>query len=161
MGSEANLAPETASLQLGPALLKAGRTKEAVETLSRRSLSTIRTITPPLDLLREAIESANGETAAIATEALQQAVYANQGNVSLISLLARVASKSGKLREAVKLLNDSSRNCSPLTGSSGVGTKVIIGDLLNGEHRTAEALMAYEKSLSVRRSRPGDVLVRR
>ena len=149
MGSEANLAPEAASLQLGPALLKAGRTKEAIETLSVAVADDPENYAA-LDLLREAIESANGETAAIATDALQQAVYANQGNVSLISLLARVESRSGKLDEAVKLLNDSSRKLLAADRPSASVLKVLLGDLLNGEHRPADALKAYEESLSDR-----------
>src|SRR5689334_13607581 len=61
-----------------------------------------------VDLLREAIEEANPETASLAIDALTAAVNSNPGNVSLINLLARVHAKAGRIDDAARLYLDSS-----------------------------------------------------
>jgi tetratricopeptide (TPR) repeat protein len=99
----ASLSPETASMKLGSALLKAGRTREASETLSAL-IADDPGNTSALDLLREALENANPETGAIALESLKQAVFANPENLSLVELLAQLEAKSGRLDDAIQLL---------------------------------------------------------
>src|SRR5215212_6227894 len=98
----ASLAPETASMKLGAALLKAGRTREAIETISLL-VADDPDNAAAVDLLQEAVENASPEMAASATESLKQAIYANPENISLINLLAQVQSRSGKLDDATKL----------------------------------------------------------
>ena len=149
MGPQANLQPEAASLKLGPALLKAGRTQEAIGTLSI-VVADDPDNAEAIDLLREALEATKGETAAVALEALQQAVFANPGNVSLVNMLAQVQARSGKMDDAAKLLRSSAAK---LAGSDKGGASVLfvtLGDLYNGADRHAEAIIAYEEALEVR-----------
>jgi tetratricopeptide (TPR) repeat protein len=145
----ARLTPETASLKLGAAFLKAGRVKDAIETLSALVAEDPRNFTA-VDMLREAVENASPETAGIATASLKQAVQANPANVSLINLLAGVYARSGKLDDARKLLQDSSER---IVGSDRKSSSVLqsnLGDLLAAAHRTSDAIMAYERALELR-----------
>ena len=108
MGSDAALTPEKASIKLGRAFLKTGKKAEAVETLS-----VLLVIDPEngeaIDLLTEAVDSADQNTASAALESLQQAVYANPGNVSLVDTLVRLENKSGHFDDAIKLLKEHPR----------------------------------------------------
>jgi tetratricopeptide (TPR) repeat protein len=145
----ASLAPETASMKLGAALLKAGRTREAIETLSEL-IADDPGNTSALDLLREALENSTPESGAIALESLKQAVYANPVNVSLVELLAQLQAKSGKLEEAIRLLHDTSQRFLPNERPSASVLQVTIGDLLARADKTQEAIGAYEAALNVR-----------
>ena len=89
MGMQENLSPESASLKLGSALIKADRSREAVEVLSR-AVADEPNNAEAVDLLREAVENADSETSGRAIEALRQAVYANPSNLTLVELLAEV-----------------------------------------------------------------------
>jgi tetratricopeptide (TPR) repeat protein len=149
MGGDASLSPERASLKLGAALLKVNRTREAIEVLSVLIADDPDNYAA-LDLLRTAVESANPEAASIANEALQQAVASNPANVSLISLLARVQAKSGRLSEAAKLLDDSSQKLTPTDRASASVLLMLLGDLYRGGSQISEAVGAYERSLKIR-----------
>jgi predicted Zn-dependent protease len=146
----ASLAPETASMKLGAALLKAGRTREAIETLSEL-IADDPGNTSALDLLREALENSTPESGAIALESLKQAVYANPVNVSLVELLAQLQARSGKLEEAIRLLHDTSQRFLPNERPSASVLQVTIGDLLARADKTQEAIGAYEAALNVQR----------
>ncbi len=145
----ANLAPENASLKLGAALLKAGRTKEAIEAVSL-VVADDPDNSPAVDLLRDALASANPETAAIAVEALKQAVFANPENVSLIELLAQLQAKSGKLEEAANLLRETSARLVPNDRASASILYVTIGDLMARADRPGDAIIAYDAALIAR-----------
>lgn len=149
MGRQESLAPEAASLKLGPALLKAGRTQEAIETLSI-VIADDPDNAEAIDLLREAIESSGGEDAGVAIQALQQAVFANPGNRALVILLAHIMARAGKLDDAVKVLRASTEK---LAGSDRIGAAsllISLGDLYNGSDRNTEAVAAYEEALVLR-----------
>ncbi|HEY0051152.1 MAG TPA: hypothetical protein VGB68_17795, partial [Pyrinomonadaceae bacterium] len=103
MGTQEDLSPESASLKLGSALIKAERSREAVEILSRAVAENPEN-SEAIDLLREAVENADGASTAKAIEALQQAVYANPANLVLVELLAGVQSRLGKTGDAVRTL---------------------------------------------------------
>lgn len=149
MGPQESLQPEAASLKLGTALLKAGRTQEAVETLSL-VVADDPGNAAAIDLLHEALEGTKVETASVALQSLQQAVFANPGNVSLINLLAQVYARSGKIDDAAKLLRASA---SKLIASDRDGASAIyisLGDLYNESDRYNEAAAALEESIAAR-----------
>lgn len=149
LGSQENLAPESASIKLGPALLKAGRTREAIETLSVVVSDDPDNYTA-VDLLREALESARGDTAAIAIESLQQAVFANPGNATLINLLADVYVRAGKSDDAAKLLGDSAVRLRPTDSASAAALQMSLGDIYARADRFTEAVAAYETAMKYR-----------
>lgn len=148
MGRQENLLPESASLKLAPALLKAGRTKEAIQTLSN-VVADDPDNAKAVDLLREALESADEENAVIAIESLQQAVYANPGNLSLIGMLSQVYRRSGRLDDAIGLMRESSARLVTSDRTAAGAVQISLGDFLISADRASEAMAAYEEALKV------------
>ncbi|HVF29590.1 MAG TPA: tetratricopeptide repeat protein, partial [Pyrinomonadaceae bacterium] len=148
MGGQ-SLEPENAALKLGSALLKAGRTREAVETLSNLVADEPGN-SVAVELLRDAIESSNAETAGIATQALQQAVYANPSNTSLVVLLANVQARSGRLDEAAKLIRDSAHKLASTDRAGAAKLFVELGDIMSRADRDVDSITAYENALATR-----------
>ncbi|MEO8572497.1 MAG: tetratricopeptide repeat protein [Pyrinomonadaceae bacterium] len=153
----ASLAPETASIKLGTVLLKAGRTREAIETISVL-VADDPDNAAAVELLREAVENASPEIAAIATESLKQAVYANPENISLINLLAEVQSRSGKLDDATKLLRDSSTRLLASDRASASMLQLALGDMMARAEKPHEAIAAYDAALVARGLDSADIL---
>jgi tetratricopeptide (TPR) repeat protein len=153
----ASLASDNASLKLGTVLLKAGRTREAIETLSILIADDPDNFTA-VDLLREALESSGPESAGIAIEALKQAVYANPSNVSMITLLAQVQAKSGRVDDAAKLLRDSSGKLMGTDRPSASVLQVSLGDIFARADRIPEALASYDAAFAARGLTEGDLL---
>lgn len=149
MGNEENLSPERASLKLGPALLKAGRVPEAIFTLAAFVADEPENAVA-VDLLREAIESAQGETAAVAIESLQQAAFANPENVALIDLLAQVHVRAGKFGDAERLLRNAASKQLAGNKESAAVLQVALGDLYARADRSGDAIAAYESALKTR-----------
>lgn len=146
-GGRGNLNPENASLSLGDALIKDGRSSEAIEILSQL-IADDPDNPVAIELLGDAVSSNRGSGSAAATEALQQAVYANPGNHSLIGVLADVYARSGKIAEAVKLLKDSARKAAPNDRVTAVRFYFALGDLYEQERSYSEAIESYEKAIS-------------
>ncbi len=148
MGGQ-NLAPENASIKLGSMLLKAGRTREAIQTLS-----TLISDEPgnfnAVDLLRDAVEDATPEAANLAIEPLRQAVFANPSNVPLINLLARAHARAGKLDDASKLLRDTSTRLIPTDRASASMLEVGLGDMMARADRVPDAIAAYDAAFAAR-----------
>lgn len=149
MGSQEDLSPESASLKLGPALVKAGKTREAVEVLSLVVVDDPDN-TEAVELLRNAIESVDGPGAVPAIESLQQAVYSNPENLSLINLLAQAHLKSGKLDDAVKVLQDATVKFTEKDRRSAAVLQISLGDLYVKAKRVNEGITAYQNALTVR-----------
>jgi tetratricopeptide (TPR) repeat protein len=149
MNGEGNLTPESASLKLSSAFLKAGNTREAVEIISRIVADEPEN-TQAIALLRDAVETGDKDSAVIAIESLQQAVYANPENTSLIILLAETQARAGKLDDAAKVLQAASSKVSESDKVSASNFQLALGDLMAKARRTDEAIMAYQKSLSIR-----------
>ena len=157
MGRGASLSPENASLKLGSALLKMGRTREAIE-----AVSTLIADDPgndqAIEVLQEALENANPESAAIAVEALRQAVAANPENLALLNLLAQVSAKAGNVDEAAKLLRDASNRSLPNDRTSASTLQVVAGDLMARAERPQEAMAAYNSALTIRGIENAEIL---
>lgn len=149
MGMQEDLSPERASIKLGAAFVKAERRREAVEVLSRLVADQPENA-EAVDLLREAVEGADRETAAKAVEALQQAVYSNASNLTLIALLAEVRSRAGKTDDAAGGLREASTRLAATDKNSAAVLQVALGDIYAEAERTADAAAAYEQSLKIR-----------
>ena len=149
MGPEASLTPESATLKLGAALVKAGRKNEAVETLS-----TVIADDPEnaeaIDLLSEAIDSTETGSAQVAIQALQQAVFANPSNVSLVDMLARLQNRTGHFDDGVKLIQETTERLAPTNSRAASTLLVSLGDLYIEKDRYSEAAEKFEKSLLIR-----------
>jgi tetratricopeptide (TPR) repeat protein len=149
MGMQEDLSPESASLKLGAALIKADRAREAVEVLSRVVADTPDN-TEAVDLLREAIENSDSDSSAKAIEALRQAVYANPANLTLVELLAEIQSRLGKTDEAIKTLQGVIGKLSQSDKNSAASLQVSLGDIYAEADRPKEAIEAYEEALKLR-----------
>ncbi len=148
IGRGGSLEPESASLKLAPALLKVGRTREAIEVLST-VIADHPENTQALELLRQAIANGKTEEAGIAIEALEQASFANPGNVPLIILLADVQSKAGKMEDAVSGLDRAAKGLAASEPSSAGVVLMSLGDLYAEKERSTEAIATYERALKI------------
>lgn len=148
MGEE-NLTPETASLKLAAVLNKTGKQREAVELLSQIVADEPENV-EAVELLRDALESADNSAALIAVESLQQAVYANPSNTTLIALLARVQARGGKIDDAAKVLRDSSAKLADTDKIASANLQVSLGDLFADAKRVNESAQAYQSALTIR-----------
>lgn len=149
MGNGENLSPDSASLKLGKALLDANLPVAAIEYLNR-AIADNPDDESVIELLREALESANASQFTPTIEALRQAVYANPDNVALISLLAEIEARSGKPDSAAKFLRDSITKFSDTDKITAANLQVALGDVLAGAERFDEAVSEYQNSLLTR-----------
>ncbi|HEX8735938.1 MAG TPA: tetratricopeptide repeat protein [Pyrinomonadaceae bacterium] len=149
MGMQEELSPENATLKLGAALIKAERSREAVEVLSRAVADDPENAVA-IDLLREAIENADAASSAKTIEALRQAVYANPSNLTLVELLADVQVRLGQTGEAVKTLQSTIEKLNQSDKNSAASLQISLGDVYAEAERTSEAIAAYEEALKMR-----------
>jgi tetratricopeptide (TPR) repeat protein len=149
MGGQSDLSPESASLKLGTALVKAGRNSEAIEVLSLL-VSDEPDNSEALNLLKQSLSTADEKNSAMAIESLQQAVFANPENTALIGLLAQVQARSGRVEEGAKVLRDAVERTKALDVMSASSLQVELGDLFAGADRLEEAVTAYESALKIR-----------
>lgn len=146
-GKQAELSPETASLKLGEALIESGQTGEAVEILSR-AVADNPDSTQTIELLRQAIETADNNSVGAAVQALHQAVFANPDNASLIILLAQVEARSGKIDEAVKVLRNEPSQFAEKDKVSAASLQIALGDIFVRANRFTDAVTAYQSALT-------------
>ncbi len=146
-GKQAELSPETASLKLGEALIESGQTGEALEILSR-SVADNPDSTQTIELLRQAIETADNNSVSGAVQALQQAVFANPDNASLLILLAQVEARSGKIDEAAKVLRNEPSQFAEKDKVSAASLQIALGDIFVNAKRYTDAVTAYQSALA-------------
>ncbi len=144
-----NLSPENASLKLAEALLKVKQTREAIEILSRL-IGNEPDNKEAIELLQQAVESADVESAAIAVETLQQAINVNPENISLVILLAQVYVGAGKIDQAAKVLLGTSAKVAEKDKNSAADLQVALGDLFFEKNRFEDAAKTYQNALTVR-----------
>lgn len=149
LGGRESLAPESATVKLGAALLKAGRVKEAIETLSI-VVSDEPDNEAAIESLREAIEASTGDDSSAALQALQQAVFANSDSAILINLLAETYARSSRLDEAARVLNQAALKAAPADRALAAAFYVSLGDLFERSDKFADANASYEKAIAVR-----------
>lgn len=150
MGERADLSPDSATVKYGQALLESGEMREAVEVISRAVADNPEN-EEAIELLRQAVESADGASAPAAVQALQQAVYANPGNVSLIEILAQIQTRTGKIDDAAKSLREASAKLAAGKNTADAAAlQVFLGDIYIGANRFDEAVAAYQNALTAR-----------
>ncbi len=147
MGQQ-DLSPESALVKLGSALLKDGQIRESVEILSR-AISNDPNDDIAIELLNRAIESADDKTAATATDALQQAIYANSDNISLIVLLAEIYANSGNVIDASKLIKSSIETIKEKNNLAAVGLQISLGDIYFNIDKYDDAVSNYRIALGL------------
>ncbi len=148
-GGQTELAPESASLKLAEVLLKKGETREALENINLIIADSPEN-TAAVELLRQAVESSDASSAATAQQSLQQAVFANPTNISLITLLAEIQARNGKTDDAAKTLRDASARLLDADKNASANLQVALGDLFAGKNEVDEAVKAYDQALSLR-----------
>ena len=148
-GGRFTLSPETATLKLGEAFLKAGKTPQAIEILAE-VVADEPDNDNAVELLRNAIRSSTAQDAEKAIPGLQKAVYANPENAALINLLAESYAKAGQLADAAKLLEGEAAKASKTDRSLAAVHYVTLGELYERVDKYAEAKANYEKAISER-----------
>ena len=116
------------------ALIKDGRSKEAIEVLSVL-VSDDPDNADAIDTLREAVESADADAGAAAIESLQQAVYANPGNVALVTMLAQIQARAGDLDAAARIIKDATARIGPDDKAATSALQVSLGDIYAGSRQ--------------------------
>ncbi|HQU86829.1 MAG TPA: tetratricopeptide repeat protein, partial [Pyrinomonadaceae bacterium] len=149
MGGDGNLMPESATLKLGSALLKSGKNKEALEIFSQVVADDPEN-NEAIEKLREVVNTVDSASAALAIESLQQAVFANPSNLTLITFLAEVQTKAGKIEDAAKVLRDSSARLAENDKFAAANLQVALGDIFVKSKRIDDAVKAYKEALTVR-----------
>ena len=147
MGGQ-SLGPEAATLKLGEALLKNGRTREAIATASTLVVDEPANLAA-VDLLSDAVEGANAADAAIAVDALRQAVYANPTSPALVNLLAQVYARIGKVDDAAALLRSTSEKLQPTDRPSAASYHLTLADVYARADRLNDAIAEYDSALAV------------
>jgi tetratricopeptide (TPR) repeat protein len=146
MGRGEDLSPESAALKLGDALIKAGKGGEAVEILSRQIADNPEN-NAAIDLLRLALHDDNGKANNKTLELLQQAVFANPGNLVLNEILSDLQLKSGKMDDAIKTIKNSIQNAPKSDKNTLANLHVSLGDIYFQTNRNDEAILTYEQAL--------------
>lgn len=149
MGNQETLTIESANVKLGAALIEAGRSKEAVEILSRTVADDPQNL-EAIELLRDAVQSSDPATSAMAIEALQQAIYANPENISLIQLSAQIQTNAGQIDDAAKTLREAAVKLEPENKNAAAALQVELGDIYADADRQDEAIAVYQNALRMR-----------
>ncbi len=86
----------------------------------------------------------------MAVDSLQQAVFANPDNISLIILLAQVEARTGKVDDASKVLREASARFAGQDKNSAANLQIALGDIYVSIDRFNEAIAVYEDALTTR-----------
>lgn len=149
LGRREQLTPESAMVKLGAVLIREKKPGEAVEVLSR-AIAENPDNEETIELLSQALESADDKTIAKAIEALQQAVFANPDNESLITMLAQVQARTGDIDSAAKTLRDSIQKLNENDKAAAANLQIILGDIFQEVRRFEEAAANYKTALAIR-----------
>jgi predicted Zn-dependent protease len=144
-----SLSPETATVKLGEAYLKAGKDSEAVEVLAR-AIADNPDDSEAINLLAQAIPNVDKATSTKTIGALQQAVFANPESFELVQLLARLQSQAGKTDESVKLLKALIEKTSLNDKYTAANLQLNLAEMYLENGRENEAVSAYEAALELR-----------
>lgn len=148
-GKQEELSPDNAATKLGGALIANNQNKEAIQVLSR-TIADDPSNSAAVEMLREAVETADANTASTAVDALKQAVFANPENISLIRLLAEIQAHSGKIDDSAKVLSDSIAKLAEKDKNAAANLQALLGDVYADNERFDEAVKNYRGALALR-----------
>ncbi|PYS88005.1 MAG: hypothetical protein DMF64_21625 [Acidobacteria bacterium] len=141
-----DLTPDAAAARLGEALLRAGRTAEALGAI-RNALAASPENVRYLELLSQAISAGGVDSSAV--DDLKRMLVANPANAAAVSLLAQTQARAGQVDEAVATLRAGINNRK--TGEREKNLLVSqLADTLANALRYQEAIQAYEDVLKAR-----------
>ncbi len=149
MGGQADLAPEGAAGKLGAALVDANRIPEAVEVLNQ-VVADNPDSSEGIENLGRALDAADAKTANSSVQAIQQAIYANPGNMQLILLLAKVQARAGKSAETGKFLNETVARLAQQDKAAAAGLQVSLGEIYRESDRFDDAVSEFRSALLTR-----------
>ena len=149
MQPRGDLNPQVAGIKLGEVLLKEGKSDEARTVLTRAVADSPRNARA-IALLTQALETTQDKDLAGPIEALRQAVFANQGNSSLVRLLAKTIARTGDVDDAVKVLTSAVSRSVGKNRFSASNLQVAVGDIFAESNRVDEAISAYNQALKIR-----------
>ena len=149
MQHDGNLAPRSAATKLGEVLLQVEKNDEALRVLTR-AVSDNPANKKAISLLTLALENADTKSLASPIEALRQAVFANPTNRSLVELLARTITRTGKIDDAVKVLRIAVNRSSGKNTFSASNLQIVVGDIFAESNRVDESISAYRRALGIR-----------
>jgi len=152
-GGRRNLAPETATALLAEALIRSGKTAEAIETLSPL-VAEDPDNEAAIGLLREAIAAAKPAELATVTDSLKQAVAADPANLALLRLLADVYSRGGQMKDAAALLTSAADKLTPQEPAIAAEILASLGDLYLQNRLYREAIDIFQRAIELRRRAP-------
>lgn len=141
-----DLSPENASIRLARAFLKAGRDKEALEVISRK-IADEPDNEEAVELLKQAMEKSGKDSAAQVIQALEQAVYANPANVTLVEVLAATQSRMGMTDAAIKTIQNSISKLDKSEKLTVARLQLALGDTYAEAEKPSDAIAAYEDAL--------------
>jgi tetratricopeptide (TPR) repeat protein len=141
-----DLSQDAAAARLGEALLKAGRTAEAVGAI-RRALAESPENARYLELLGQALETSGGDAGAIAD--LKRMIVTNPANAAAVSLLAHTQARAGQVDEAITTLRAGIDNRKTGERERRFLTDEL-ADVLTDALRYQEAIQAYDDALKAR-----------
>ena len=153
MGGGASLNPESASIKLAGTLAAAGKREEAASILSTL-ISDDAENGEAIAMLADLVESTEGAAAATVTTALQQAIFANPENVTLIDILARHHVRLGRPDEGITLLRRHISSLNKTDPRSASVLQVSLGDIYFAGDKLEEAISSYESAIKGRGPSP-------
>ncbi len=148
MGGD-RLSPESASMKLASALARSGKHVEAASLLTELIADDPENA-DAIGLLSELVDSLKDEAGTAAVAALQQAVYANPDNISLIDVLARLNNRIGRFDDGVAVLKRSLTTLRKTDVPGASTLAVSLAELYMEKDRYDDATDALELALTIR-----------
>ncbi len=145
----ASLSPDTASLKLATALVKAGKFTDAASLLGELIADDPEN-TGAISLLSEVADQIEGEPMNGVVVGLQQAVYANPTNVSLADTLARLLVRSKRSGEAETFLKRQIASVVKIDQRAAATMAVSLAGVYLDADKYEESVGALESALTIR-----------
>ena len=145
-GSDDSLAPENARIKLGEVFLETGQFDDALaEFIAAVAENPENTLA--VELINEALFSADEKAIKTSLETFRQTVESNPQNPVLSGLLAQMLVKSGDSRAGENILREAVARLDGKDKNTSAEMRIMLGDLLADDERTAEAIEVYRAAL--------------
>jgi tetratricopeptide (TPR) repeat protein len=149
-GQAEDLMPENAGPRLAAALVAMKKPAEAIRVLADL-LSDDPENVQLFTEIRDAAGIAPSQIDALAMLApVREVVAANAENLDLLTSFAKLQARLGDTDGSIRILTDRAKRLDADKRSEAAYIQLAIGDILTTDSRFAEAVAAFEKSLSIR-----------